>query len=213
MGKFNDLPLIARVFILIVAGGVIFAGAWYGPVPGLGAIQDQNTAAAAKLKDQQAENARLRPYEGQLKELEVQIQSLERQMQRQKEIVPDDKSADQFIRDLQKDAQQAGVEIRSYTAKPLNQKQYYSEVPFDIELDGPYFAMLNFFEKVGTMDRIVNIDDLRMSGIGSRETTVVKRKYHYAPSETVQVACTAKTFFSRDSTPAPATPAQGAPKG
>jgi Tfp pilus assembly protein PilO len=204
MAKFNELPFVARLVALIAAGAVIFAAAWYGPVPGLAAMRAANDASVEKLKAQQADNGRLKPYEGQLKQLEIQIESLQRQMDRQKQIVPDEKSADQFIRDLQNDAQQSGVEIRSYVAKPVSQKQYYSEVPFDIEIDGPYFAMLNFFEKVGTMERIVNIDGLKMSGIGSKATSVVKHKYDYAPGETVTVACTAKTFFSQASGARPA---------
>lgn len=196
MGKFNELPLIIRAVIMMVIGAVVFAGAWYGPVPGLAAMSAANDASMAKLKALQADNASLKPYEGQLKELDIQIDSLERQMERQKEIVPDDKSADQFIRDMQSNAQDAGIEIRDFLAKPVNQKQYYSEVPFDLELDGPYFAMLNFFEKVGTMERIVNIEGLRISGIGTKAASVVKRKYAYAPDETILVACTAKTFFS-----------------
>jgi type IV pilus assembly protein PilO len=87
------------------------------------------------------------------------------------------------------------VEVRAFLAKPVTQKQYYSELPFDLEIDGPYFSMLNFFEKVGTMERIVNIEGLRMAGIGSK-VSVAKRKYEYAPGETITVACTAKTFFS-----------------
>jgi type IV pilus assembly protein PilO len=213
MGKFNELPFVARLGALIAAGAVIFAAAWYGPVPGLAAMRATNDASMQKLKAQEADNARLKPYESQLKQLEIQIESLQRQMDRQKQIVPDEKSADQFIRDLQNDAQQSGVEIRSYVAKPVNQKQYYSEVPFDIEIDGPYFAMLNFFEKVGTMERIVNIDGLKMSGIGSKASSAVKHKYDYAPGETVVVGCTAKTFFSQGSgTKAASTSAPGAPQ-
>jgi type IV pilus assembly protein PilO len=192
---------------MVAIGGVIFAGAWYGPVPGLAAMRAQNDAAKDKLKALQADNAALRPYEGQLKQLELQIDSLERQMERQRQIVPDNPSADQFIRDMQSDAQVAGVEIRDFLAKPVNQKQYYSEEPFDLEIDGPYFAMLNFFEKVGTMERIVNIDGLKISGIGTK-TSVVKHHYDYAPGETIQVACTAKTFFGAGSGAASAAPAK-----
>src|SRR5436305_928860 len=178
MEKFNQLPLVARIAILAAVGGLIFAGAWYGPVPGLAAMRTANDAAAAKVKAQEADNARLKPYEGRLKELELQIDSLQRQMERQKQIVPDEKSADNFIRDLQSDAQSAGVEIRSYVSKPVSAKQYYTEVPFDVEIDGPYFAMLNFFEKVGSMERIVNVDGLKMSGIkGKAGTSVVKHRY------------------------------------
>ena len=207
MGKFNELPFIARFAIFAAVGAAIFAGAWYGPVPGFANMRAANDASMARLKTLQAENARMRPYESQLKEIELQIESLQRQMDRQKQIVPDQKTADQFMRDLQQNAQQAGVEIRSYVAKPIAQKQYYSEVPFDLEIDGPYFAMLNFFERVGTSERIINVENLRMSGIGSKAPSSVRRKYDYAPGETVTVGCTAKTFFSAQTKPAaPATP-------
>src|SRR5438105_3916677 len=147
MAKFNELPFIARFTIFAIVGAAIFAGAWYGPVPGFEAMRAANNASIARLKALEAENARMRPYESQLKEIELQIESLQRQMERQKQIVPDQKTADQFMRDLQQNAQQAGVEIRDYLAKPIAQKQYYTEVPFDLEIDGPYFSMLNFFER------------------------------------------------------------------
>jgi type IV pilus assembly protein PilO len=213
MGKFNELPFVVRAVIMMAIGAAVFAGAWYGPVPGLAAMRAANDASRDRLKALQADNASLKPYEGQLKEIDLQIDSLQRQMERQKEIVPDQKRADQFIRDMQSDAQTAGVEIRGFLAKPVTQKQYYSELPFDLEIDGPYFAMLNFFEKVGTMERIVNVEGLKISGIGSKVPSVAKRKYDYAPGETITVACTAKTFFSQGSgTAAPATPGTPAQK-
>jgi Tfp pilus assembly protein PilO len=69
---------------------------------------------------------------------------------------------DSFIETL--DAKRkAGVELRRYTAKPVPSKEYYSEVPFDMELDGPYYSMLNFFDRVGKLERIVNISGLLVS--------------------------------------------------
>jgi type IV pilus assembly protein PilO len=212
MGKFNELPFVMRLVILAGLGAAIFAGAWYGPVPGFAAMRAANDAAMDKLKAQEADNARLKPYESQLKQLELQIDSLQRQMERQKQIVPDQKKADDFIRDLQADAVAAGVDIRSYVAKEVKQQQYYSEVPFDIEIDGPYFAMLNFFEKVGTMERIVNVDNLRMAGIGSKAGSPVRHKYDYQPNETVTVACTAKTFFTQPAVAAGMKPANAPAK-
>src|SRR5207302_83861 len=210
MSKFNELPFIARFAIFAVVGAAIFAAAWYGPVPGFAAMRTANDASMERVKQVQADNARLKPYESQLKEIELQIESLQRQMDRQKQIVPDQKTADQFMRDLQQNATQAGVEIRSYVSRPVNQKQYYTEVPFDLELDGTYRAMLDFFERVGTSERIINVENLRMSGIGSKATSSVKHKYQYAPGETVTVACTAKTFFS---SPTLAKPAAAATPG
>jgi len=39
----------------------------------------------------------------------------------------------------------AGIEIRRYTAKPVSTREFYTEVPFEVELDGPYYSVLNFF--------------------------------------------------------------------
>jgi len=43
MGKFNELPFIARFAIFAVVGAAIFAGAWYGPVPGFDACEQLMT--------------------------------------------------------------------------------------------------------------------------------------------------------------------------
>ena len=70
---------------------------------------------------------------------------------------------DGFIEMMDGEATKAGVELRRYTAKPVAAKEYYSEVPFDMELDGPYYSMLNFFDRVGKLERIVNISGLLVS--------------------------------------------------
>ena len=196
MNKFNELPLIGRLGIILAVGAIMFAAAWY-LWPNLAAMKEKNEADMEQLKAKQADNAKLRPYEGKLAALEAQIVSLQMQMDRQKKIVPDAESADDFIREMEVASATAGIWIRSFERRPPSGKQYYTEVPFDLELDGPYYAVLSFFDKVGGMERIVNVDNLRMAAIGGK-TSVVKRRYEYAPNESVAVACTAKTFFSKN---------------
>src|SRR5436309_13259814 len=108
MAKFNELPFIARFAIFAVIGAAIFAGAWYGPVPGFAALRAANDASMERLKVIQADNARMKPYESQLKDIELQIESLQRQIDRQKQLVPDQKTAVQCMRDLQQNATRAG---------------------------------------------------------------------------------------------------------
>src|SRR5438045_4901581 len=175
MNKFNELPLIGKLGVVLAIGAVIFAAAWYGPFPGLAAMKEKNEADLQQLKAKQAENDKLRPFEGKLAALEAQIVNLQLQMERQRKIVPDTESADDFIRAMEQAAAGAGIEIRSFERKPANTKQYYTEVPFDVELDGPYYAMLNFFEKIAGMERIVNMDNMRMAAIGAMGTAVRHR--------------------------------------
>ena len=81
-------------------------------------------------------------------------------------------------------------------------KEYYTEVPFDIELDGPYYSMLNFFDRVGKLERIVNISGLLVATTKNPADAKVKHTYQYAPNESVVATFTATTFFSHDLDPA-----------
>src|SRR5262249_20247232 len=119
MNKFNELSPIGRLLILVIIGAGLFAAAWYGPFPGWGAMNADNEAAQQRLQAKQAENAKLRPFEGKLAALEAQIANLKLQMERQRKIVPDDKSADDFIREMERAALGAGIEIRGFEAKPI----------------------------------------------------------------------------------------------
>ncbi len=33
-------------------------------------------------------------------------------------------------------------------------------MPFDLEIDGPYYSVLNFFDRVGKLERIVNVSNV-----------------------------------------------------
>ena len=127
-------------------------------------------------------------------------------------MVPDEKHADQFMHVLQEQASAAGIEIRRYTAKPVATRDYYSEVPFEIDIDGPYYGVVTFFDKVANLGRIINIGNLQMATPARQSDAKTKKKYIYAPGESVVASCTATTFFSRSPEAAPAAPAAPAKK-
>src|SRR5712692_7168549 len=74
-------------------------------------------------------------------------------------------------------------------------------VPDEKELDGPYYSMLNFFDKVGKLERIVNVSALLVSTTKKPGEAKTKHTYQYAPNESVVATCTATTFFSHDLEP------------
>jgi type IV pilus assembly protein PilO len=135
--------------------------------------------------------------------MERQLASLKQQLEIERRIVPDEKQLDTFIETMDAEAQKAGVELRRYSAKAVVAKEYYSEVPFDMELDGPYYSMLNFFDRVGKLERIVNVSGLLVSTTKKASDAKVKHQYQYAPNESVAASFTATTFFSHDLDPTP----------
>jgi len=170
-------------------------------------MYDQNAQKETALKARLAEIDQLRPLVAKERDLDTNIEQLKQQLERQRTVVPDDKQADQFMHILQEQASAAGIEIRRYTAKPVAARDYYSEVPFEVDLDGPYYGVLNFFEKVARLERIINISNLQMATPARQPDAKTKKKYIYAPGESVVASCTATTFFSRTPDAAPAAPA------
>jgi type IV pilus assembly protein PilO len=214
MSKLSELPYKAQVGIVVVLAVAITAALYFFFYK---TVDDQNRASLLRLSQKNAENAQLKPYADKLVEMDRQIASLKQQLEIQKRIVPDEKEAPRFMHLMQDTAAQAGIEIRRYTAKPTTSKEFFTEVPFEMELDGPYYALLKFFEKSKGLERIINVSGLQMANLARGSEVKAKRKYQYAPTESVVAVCTATTFFSHDassqpaSAAAPAAPAAPAP--
>jgi type IV pilus assembly protein PilO len=207
MAKFGEMSLLMRAAILFVAALMIGAAYYYiyfNP------LYQSNQQLSTKIKDKVAENNMLRTYEPKLAELNRNMAILQQQMEIQKKIVPDDKDADQFIKLLHDTAATSGIEIRRYTAMPVANKEFYSEVPFSIDIDGPYYSVKDFFQRISELERIVNVSNMQMGNTKNGSAAKVKTSYTYNPGETVLASCVASTFFSRepDETPAPATAAK-----
>lgn len=198
--KLNAQSTPIKAVLMLAIAGILVATAWYA-YPGVGAMREQNVQDTAKLTKLTEDNNKLREFETKLNDLDRQIVMLKQQMELQKRIVPDDKDADKFIILLQETASTAGINLRKLEAKPVATKEFYAEVPFAIEIDGPYYSVLNFFERLAGQTRIVNVDGLAMKSLAKNT------KFQYGPNDSVEVAATAKTFFSRDAQPAGAAPA------
>src|SRR5229473_6668482 len=201
--NFNELSGLKQ-WGVVVAGGALVTAALYYTI--FKSQRDQNTTAQHALADKVRENNELESYRPKLKDMERQVANLKQQLDIERRIVADEKQVDGFITMLDGEAQKAGVELRRYTAKPVSAKEYYSEMPFDIELDGPYYSMLNFFDRVGKLERIVNISGLLVSTSKKPTDAKVKHQYQYAPNESVAATFTATTFYSHDLAPAAAGP-------
>jgi type IV pilus assembly protein PilO len=183
----------------LVAGAAILSAALYYTV--FKSKSDQNALAQHAVQEKVRENNELESYRPKLKDMERQLANLKQQLDIERRIVPDDKAEDAFIESMNAEAVKAGVELRRYVAEPVSAKEYYTEVPFEMELDGPYYSMLNFFDRVSKLERIVNVSNLLVSTTKNPNDAKVKHSYQYAPNESVAASFTATTFYSHDLNP------------
>src|SRR5271166_5093424 len=199
MANFSELSGIKQWGAVILGGAIVTAALYFTVFK---TQNEKNASAQHTLEEKIRENNELESYRPKLKQMEQQLAELKQQLEIEQRIVPDEKQLDGFITMMDGEAQKAGVELRRYTAKPTAPKEYYTEVPFDIELDGPYYSMLNFFDRVGKLERIVNVSGLLVSNTKNPSGAKAKHTYQYAPNESVVATFTATTFFSHDLNPA-----------
>jgi type IV pilus assembly protein PilO len=193
--NFNELSGLKQ-WATVLLGGALVTGALYFTV--FKSQSDKNAAAEHAVEAKVRENNELESYRPKLKDMERQLANLKQQLEIERRIVPDEKQVDTLIETLEDVAQKEGVWVRRYSAKPVVAKDYYSEVPFDLELDGPYYSMLHFFDHVSKLERIVNVSGLLVSTTKTPNDAKVKHTYQYAPNESVAASFTATTFFSHD---------------
>jgi type IV pilus assembly protein PilO len=196
LGEFTGVKLLGT---LVLGAAVVTGGLYYTVFK---TQRDENAAAQTKLQAKLRENAELEAYRPKLADIERQLASLKQQLDIERRIVPDEKEIDNFMRMVDGEARKAGVEIRRYTSRPYSSKEFYTEVPFEVEFDGPYYSMLGFFDRLTKVERIVNVTNLAVSSTKKPADAKAKHTYQYAPGESVVATCLTTTYFSHDLDPA-----------
>jgi type IV pilus assembly protein PilO len=205
MGNFGELSGIKQWAGLMLVAALLSVGLHYTLFK---SKREANDQAQQSLQTKLRENAELESYRPKLKDMDRQVANLKQQLEIERRIVPDDKEVDNFIKALDAEALKTGIEIRRYTARPVASREFYTEVPFDLEIDGPYYSVLNFFDRVGKLERIVNISNVLIATVKKPNEAKAKHTYQYAPNESIVATCQASTFFSHDITPPASTPAR-----
>jgi len=203
LGEFTGMKLLGA---LVLGAAAITGGLYYTVFK---AQRDENAVAQTKLQAKLRENAELEAYRPKLADIERQLASLKQQLEIERRIVPDEKEVDNFMRMVSGEARKAGVEIRRYSSRPYSAREFYTEVPFEVEFDGPYYSMLGFFDRLTKVERIVNVTGLSVASTRKPSDAHVRHTYQYAPSETVAATCLTTTYFSHDLDPT-GPPAQAA---
>ncbi len=207
---FRDWPWPLQALAYVGLAIVLVLAGLYVPGSPLQSIRTQLESAQAELKPLESDVQSLRVYKQRRAELEADMDALQKQLATLQTIVPEEKQADQFILMVQRAAASSGVTIRTLTAKPVAQKPYYFEMPFEIEADGPYYSVLDFFSKLGRLSRIINVGDLKLDGMSGKNAG---SKFHQVAGTSVGGTFTITTFFTSAAQDQAAPAATGAAKG
>ena len=193
--SFNDIPAPLQGVIFVTVA-VVLAGAtfWYFVLP-MSDTKDALQRDVAKLK---AENDKNEAFKQQQTEYLNRIKQLESQLETLRSIVPDEQATDEFMRTVFADGLSANTQIRTFLPKPPLVKDFYVEMPFTVRLDGTYYSLLNFFDRLAHEQRIMSVSGLSLGapeggGMGA---------YKVSSTETVGANCVMTTYYNKPLTAA-----------
>lgn len=206
----RDMSVFMQALVAVAVAVVLMVAGVYTPGSPIAREREELAAAVDQRTKLTQEVTQLQVYKQRYGELKQQMEALNKQLDTLKTIVPEEKEADEFIRLIQGAASSSSVQIRRLKALAIVPKEYHYEMPFEIQADGPYFNVLDFFGRMGRLSRIINVGDLSFDAPENSKGT----KYPVRPGTTVSGTFTATTFFTKpaDSGAAPA-PAAGAKPG
>jgi Tfp pilus assembly protein PilO len=198
--SFKESPWYIQALVFVALAIVLLAAGEY--TPGLPVAEAR--ADLQNLHDQQSklnqEVSSLQVYERRHAEFLQEMNALNKQLDTLKAIVPEGKEVDDFLRLLQGAASASGVSIRHLSAQAVVAREYHYEMPFSIDVDGPYFSVVDFFGRLSGLSRIINVGDLTFNGLGDTN----KPKFPVRPNTTIAGNCVVTTFFTMSSDGQPA---------
>lgn len=159
LDKFNAYPLGQKFIVVIMLALMIGAGFYFGVYDGLQSkIKSQNN----QLQKVQQEKNKYEQLKKNRAEVVARLEKLKRQLLVAREKLPATAEVPSLLQRIHNQAKTAGLEITQFKRVDNAPKEYYIEIPVEMELEGTFDELANFFFYIGRMTRIVNVRDLQL---------------------------------------------------
>jgi type IV pilus assembly protein PilO len=193
--SFREMPWYVQVLVFVTLAAIIVGLGEYLPFSPVNSARTNLATLTGEEGTLAGQVNSLEVYQRRISEFRNETMALQQQLDTLQAIVPQQKNVDDFIRMVQSAAQSSGVELRHLTAGAVVSKDYHYEMPFEVELDGPYYGVLDFFSRLSRLSRIINVGDLTIGGMAPG----VKAKVPQRPGTSVASKLTLTTYFSQAS--------------
>jgi type IV pilus assembly protein PilO len=155
------LPIQAATIAAICA--LVFGAGIYFDTLGQMAELDVSKAKEADLKQsfelKQKKSINLSDYQEQLAQIETQLEDMIRQMPTKEEVAS-------LLIDISQTGLASGLEFRLFKPGAPVRKDFYSELPINIEVIGRYEELALFVSGLASLPRIVTVHDVNMIPLG-----------------------------------------------
>jgi len=167
--KISKLKMIHRVLIF-VGTVVLIVGLyiWLVYIPKTGEIKTIKSEL-----DRLEQNIRIAKVRAKnLKRLEADLAKAQGDLKVAIKLLPTTSEIPSLLKNITKLGNDSNLEFLLFSPEKPVSKEFYIEIPVSIEVLGSYHDVAVFFDKVGKLDRIVNVINVNMLPIKDLSTTL-----------------------------------------
>jgi type IV pilus assembly protein PilO len=110
-----------------------------------------------------------------LKRFEVEYAEVDAQFQEALKLLPNTKEIPSLLKSITQLGTDSQLEFLLFSPQRERAQDFFMEIPVSIEVSGTYHNVAIFFDKVGQMERIVNILNVSMTPQKDRSTILTTR--------------------------------------
>src|SRR5215813_1032056 len=166
---------IGAFLALLLAGAVQYL--WFT------GINDDIKRKRTELDGLNQEIQKGRAAERKLSQFREEVKRLELELNKLLLILPSQRNTEELIKRVEALTRQGDFSLKKFTPGEFIHKDFYSEWPIDIQLDGTYHNLALFFDRMSRFSRIINVEEMKISSL---ET---------APGKSIAASFVAKTFI------------------
>ena len=157
--RFFELETRQRLMACTAALVVVFGAYWYFVYSGRRA---ETVAVKAKITDLRQQRDEKQKLVANIGKLQATVRELGAQVKQAEARLPDSKEIPDLLSSISSAGRDAGLEVVMFRQRQEQLKDFYAEVPVDVTVRGNYHEVATFFDRVGQLDRIVNVGDIVM---------------------------------------------------
>ena len=135
-----------------------------------------------ELKGLQDEISKGRAAERKLSQFREEVKRLELELAKLLQVLPSARNTEDLIKRIETLTRQGDFTLKKFTPGEPVAKDFYSEYPIDIALDGTYHNLALLFDRMSRFSRIINVEDMKVSNLE-------------APGKSLSANFVAKTFI------------------
>ena len=143
-----------------------------------------------KLVELQSRIQEGRAAKQQLPRFREEVRRLEAELDQLLRILPARRNTPELLRRIRALTEQGNFNLQKFTPGGYVERDFYSEWPINISLEGSYHNLALFFDRIGRFSRVINIEDLRIEALRRG-----------SPLHTISATFKAKTFIYKEPEP------------